>query len=31
MLGKVKLWKFPKPLGGGVVNVSYPFVFKAGP
>jgi TonB family protein len=24
----VKRWKFPKPTGGGIVVVTYPFVFK---
>ena len=23
----VRRWEFPKPLGGGIVIVSYPFVF----
>jgi outer membrane biosynthesis protein TonB/pSer/pThr/pTyr-binding forkhead associated (FHA) protein len=26
ILGKVKNWKFPKPLGGGTVGVNYPFI-----
>ena len=26
--GRVATWKFPKPKGGGVVVVNYPFVFK---
>lgn len=30
MLSKVKLWKFPSPRGGGVVQVNYPFIFKQG-
>lgn len=25
----VRTWEFPKPLGGGIVNVSYPFVLTA--
>jgi outer membrane biosynthesis protein TonB len=25
---RVKTWEFPKPKGGGVAIVSYPFVFK---
>ena len=25
----VRRWEFPKPQGGGLVNVSYPFVFAA--
>jgi len=25
---RVRLWQFPKPKGGGVVAVSYPFIFK---
>ena len=29
MIGAAKRMKFPKPLGGGVVDVKYPFVFKA--
>ncbi|MHB8873998.1 MAG: TonB family protein, partial [Myxococcaceae bacterium] len=29
---RVRTWRFPKPQGGGIVVVSYPFVFKyAGP
>ncbi len=27
---KVKTWVFPKPKGGGIVIVNYPFVFKQG-
>lgn len=27
--GAVKRWEFPKPQGGGIVQVSYPFVLKA--
>ena len=30
LLRKVKRWKFPQPKGGGLVNVNYPFLFKAG-
>ena len=26
--GRVRAWEFPKPKGGGVVVVTYPFVFK---
>jgi outer membrane biosynthesis protein TonB len=26
--GRVMGWRFPKPLGGGIVIVSYPFVLK---
>jgi TonB family protein len=29
LVGRVKRWRFPKPEGGGIVVVSYPFVFKA--
>ena len=29
MVGKIKHWVFPAPKGGGIVNVNYPFVFKA--
>jgi hypothetical protein len=28
--GRVKTWRFPRPRGGGVVIVSYPFLFKQG-
>jgi TonB family protein len=27
--GALRRWEFPKPQGGGVVIVSYPFVLKA--
>ncbi|KFE67091.1 adventurous gliding motility protein GltG [Hyalangium minutum] len=27
--GRVRTWMFPKPKGGGVVVVTYPFIFKA--
>ncbi|HLL04936.1 MAG TPA: adventurous gliding motility protein GltG [Myxococcaceae bacterium] len=27
--GRVRTWLFPKPKGGGVVVVTYPFIFKA--
>ena len=27
---KIKTWVFPKPKGGGIVIVNYPFVFKQG-
>ncbi len=26
---KIKTWKFPQPAGGGIVEVNYPFVFRA--
>jgi len=26
---RVKRFKFPAPKGGGIVEVSYPFIFKA--
>jgi TonB family protein len=26
--GRVRTWQFPKPKGGGVVIVTYPFIFK---
>lgn len=26
---KIRTWKFPKPKGGGIVEVRYPFIFKA--
>ena len=29
VLGRVRALRFPKPVGGGVVNVKYPFVFKS--
>ncbi|MCK5687774.1 AgmX/PglI C-terminal domain-containing protein [Myxococcota bacterium] len=29
ILAKIKTWKFPAPAGGGIVEVNYPFVFKA--
>ena len=28
MLLKIRNWKFPKPPGGGIVDVTYPFVFQ---
>ena len=28
LASKIKTWVFPKPKGGGIVLVSYPFVFK---
>jgi TonB family protein len=28
MLSRIQRWKFPEPKGGGVVSVSYPWVFK---
>jgi len=30
MTGKVRGWVFPKPKGGGIVIVTYPFIFKQG-
>ena len=27
--GRVRRFKFPAPKGGGIVEVSYPFIFKA--
>ena len=29
--GALKTWVFPKPAGGGVVIISYPFIFKTAP
>lgn len=29
MLSRIRRWKFPEPQGGGVVQVTYPWVFKA--
>lgn len=29
MLAQVKRWKFPAPQGGGIVQVTYPFIFKS--
>lgn len=29
VIGRVKRWAFPKPLGGGFVNVTFPWIFKA--
>ncbi|MEO1335084.1 MAG: AgmX/PglI C-terminal domain-containing protein, partial [Myxococcota bacterium] len=28
VLSKIRTWKFPKPRGGGIVVVKYPFIFK---
>ena len=28
MLLKIRNWKFPRPPGGGIVDVTYPFVFQ---
>ena len=28
MSRKIRSWKFPKPKGGGIVIVNYPFIFK---
>lgn len=27
MLERIRAWKFPRPRGGGIVDVTYPFVF----
>lgn len=27
--GSIKTWQFPKPVGGTIVNVNYPFILKA--
>ncbi len=29
MINRIRTWQFPAPAGGGVVEVNYPFVFKA--
>ncbi len=29
LISEAKSWRFPKPVGGGAVNVRYPFIFKA--
>ncbi len=29
VVGKIRAWRFPKPKGGGVVIVNYPFLFTA--
>jgi hypothetical protein len=26
---RIRRWKFPEPQGGGVVNVTFPWIFKA--
>ncbi len=26
---RIEAWRFPSPAGGGIVEVSYPFVFRA--
>ena len=26
--GSIKTWRFPKPKGGGTVQIEYPFVFE---
>jgi Gram-negative bacterial tonB protein. len=31
VLREIRNWEFPKPIGGGIVIVSYPFNFTAGP
>jgi TonB family protein len=28
MLGKIRRWRFPSPVGGGIVTVNFPWVFK---
>jgi TonB family protein len=28
MMARIRRWKFPEPQGGGVVNVSFPWIFK---
>lgn len=28
IVARVKRWKFPKPKGGGIVNINYPFVLR---
>lgn len=28
MLTKIKRWKFPQPVGGGIVTVNFPWIFK---
>ncbi len=28
VLSKIRTWRFPKPKGGGIVIVKYPFIFK---
>jgi hypothetical protein len=28
LASRIKTWVFPKPKGGGIVIVNYPFVFK---
>ena len=27
---RIKTWQFPRPAGGGVVTVNYPFIFRSG-
>lgn len=29
VMRRVKSWTFPKPIGGGVVDVTFPWIFKA--
>jgi TonB family protein len=29
IMAKIRTWKFPAPAGGGIVEVNYPFVFRA--
>ncbi len=28
MLARIRRWKFPEPQGGGVVSVTFPWIFK---
>lgn len=28
MVSRIKRWQFPRPLGGGKVSVTYPWIFK---
>lgn len=30
IMRRIKTWQFPRPAGGGVVTVNYPFIFRAG-
>ena len=30
IMRRIKTWQFPRPAGGGVVTVNYPFVFRSG-
>ena len=29
ILQRIRRWKFPEPDGGGIVNVTFPWIFKA--